>query len=218
MGFGEQAFRDGEDELIAQALDSKHPWFEGVTKERLERDGMAPLALPKNGRGESLPFSTRDWFETASRRADLLPLPDWKPATESRGNAAAAAKFSLEMLARKGDNYMNTTFANLPNHRKMESKMAGVLEMRATDAELRGISSGDAVRVWNDRGQIQLTARISESIPVGTVASQLDWQKLSHNGVNVNELTSQRLTDIGGGATFYSTLVEVKKLEEPPVE
>jgi anaerobic selenocysteine-containing dehydrogenase len=218
MGFEEQAFREDEDDLIAQALDSKHPWFEGISKERLERDGMAPLALPKNERGEALPFSTRDWFQTESRRADLLPLPEWHAATESRGNPAAAARFPLEMLARKGDNYMNTTFANLPNHRRMENKLAGVLELRTADAEARGIASGDAVRVWNDRGQIQLTARISESIPVGTVASRLDWQKLSHNGANVNELTSQRLTDIGGGATFYSTLVEVRKLNSSPVE
>ena len=71
------------------------------------------------------------------------------------------------------------------------------------------------MRVWNDRGQIQLVARINESVPAGTVSSKLDWQKLSRGGVNVNELTSQRLTDIGGGATFYSTLVEVKKLESP---
>ena len=215
MGFEEQAFREDEDDLIAQALDSKHPWFEGITKERLEREGMAPLGLPKNERGEALPFSTHEWFQTPDRKAILLPLPAWHAATESRSNTEAAAKFPLEMLARKGDNYMNTTFANLPNHRKMESKTAGVLEIRAADAAARGISSGDAVNVWNDRGQIQLTARISESIPSGTVASRLDWQKLSHNGVNVNELTSQRLTDIGGGATFYSTLVEVKKLDSP---
>jgi anaerobic selenocysteine-containing dehydrogenase len=218
MGYEEQAFREDEDDLIAQALDSKHPWLEGITKERLERDGMAPLALPKNERGESLPFSTRDWFQTANGRAELLPLPEWHAATESRGNAAAAARFPLEMLARKADNYMNTTFANLPNHRRMESKTTGLLEIRAADAAARGIASGDAVRVWNDRGMIELTARITESIPVGTVASRLDWQKLSHNGVNVNELTSQRLTDIGGGATFYSTLVEVKKLNLSQVE
>jgi anaerobic selenocysteine-containing dehydrogenase len=176
---------------------------------------MAPLALPKNERGESLPFSTHEWFQTPDQRANLLPLPEWHAATESRSNAEAAAKFPLEMLPRKGDNYMNTTFANLPNHRKMESRTEGVLEMRATDAAARGISTGDVVRVWNDRGQIQLTARISEAIPAGTVASKLDWQKLSRGGVNVNELTSQRLTDIGGGATFYSTLVEVKKLDSP---
>ena len=178
---------------------------------------MAPLALPKNERGEALPFSSHEWFQTPDRRANLLPLPEWHANTESRSNADAAAKFPLEMLARKGDNYMNTTFANLPNHRKMEARTAGVLEMRAADAASRGISSGDRVRVWNDRGDIQLTARISESIPEGTVASRLDWQKFSHNGVNVNELTSQRLTDIGGGATFYSILVEVSKLETAPL-
>jgi anaerobic selenocysteine-containing dehydrogenase len=217
MGFEEQAFRDGEEELIAQALDSSHPWFAGVTKERLERDGMAALTLPKNDRGESLPFSTREWFGTASGRAELLPLPEWRAATESRASRLSA-KFSLEFLPRKADNYMNTTFANLPNHQKMESRLAGVLEMHGTDARARGIASGDAVQVWNDRGQMQLTARVSEAVPAGVVASRLDWQKLSHGGANVNELTSQRLTDIGGGATFYSTLVEVRKLDPSPVE
>lgn len=213
MGFGEPAFRDAEDELIAQALESQHPWLAGITKERLEQESRAPLALPVDQRGESLPFSTREWFQTASGRAELLPLPEWHAPTESRGNAEAAAKFPLEMLARKGDNYMNTTFANLPNHRRMESSTAGVLEMRAADAEARGIRTGDDVRVWNDRGQLCLTARISESIPTGVVASRLDWQKLSRDGVNVNQLTSQRLTDIGGGATFYSTLVEVERVD-----
>jgi anaerobic selenocysteine-containing dehydrogenase len=214
MGFEEQAFRDGAEELIAQALDSKHPWFEGITKERLEREAWAPLAMPRNERGELLPFSTREWFRTESGRAELLPLPEWHAPTESRGNPAAAAKFPLEMLARKGDNYMNTTFANLPGHRKMESRFAGVLEIRRADAAPRGIANDDLVQVWNDRGRITLVARLSEAIPAGTVASRLDWQKLSRNGVNVNELTSQRLTDMGGGATFYSALVEVKRL--PP--
>jgi anaerobic selenocysteine-containing dehydrogenase len=217
MGFEEQAFHDGEEELITQALSSGHAWFDGVTKERLERDGMAPLALPANERGETLPFSTREWFQTPSGRADLLPLPEWHAATESRTNTAATAQFPLEFLPRKADNYMNTTFANLPGHRKMESRTAGVLEMRATDALPRGISSGDTVRVWNDRGQIQLTARVTDSIPQGVVAARLDWHKFSPTGSNVNELTSQRLTDIGGGATFYSTLVEVNKLESAPI-
>jgi anaerobic selenocysteine-containing dehydrogenase len=215
MGFDEQAFRDGEEELIAQALSSGHPWFSGITKERLERDGMAPLALPVNQRGESLPFSTHEWFGTASGRADLLPLPEWHAATESRSNAAAAAKFPLEMLGRKADNYMNSTFANLPKHQAMESRFTGILEITTADAVPRGITSGDAVRVWNDRGAVELTARISDAIPAGTVASRLNWQKLSRGGVNVNELTSQRLTDIGGGATFYSTLVAVEKVESP---
>jgi anaerobic selenocysteine-containing dehydrogenase len=217
MGFEEEAFRDGEEELIAQALSSGHPWLEGVTKERLERDGMAPLALPQNERGETLPFSTREWFQTASGRAELLPVPEWRAATESRANAQAAAQFPLEFLPRKADNYMNTTFANLPRHQKMEARSAGVLEVHPTDAAARGIATGDAVQVWNARGTITLEARVTDAVPAGVVASRLDWQKLSHGGVNVNELTSQRLTDIGGGATFYSTLVEVKRVEQEAI-
>jgi anaerobic selenocysteine-containing dehydrogenase len=178
---------------------------------------MAPLALPQNERGETLPFSTREWFQTASGRAELLPVPEWRAATESRANAQAAAQFPLEFLPRKADNYMNTTFANLPRHQKMEARSAGVLEVHPTDAAARGIATGDAVQVWNARGTITLEARVTDAVPAGVVASRLDWQKLSHGGVNVNELTSQRLTDIGGGATFYSTLVEVKRVEQEAI-
>jgi anaerobic selenocysteine-containing dehydrogenase len=109
---------------------------------------------------------------------------------------------------------MNTTFANLPKHQQMERKTAGVLEMHAVDAAARGIATGDSLRVWNARGRITLTARVGDTVAAGVVAARLDWQKLSQDGANVNALTSQRLTDIGGGATFYSVLVEVAKAEQ----
>ncbi len=87
-------FARQEDDLIAQALDSKHPWFAGVTKERLEREGMVPLALPKNERGESLPFSSGEWFQTPDRRARYCRFPSGTLQLESQlGNLEAAAKF-----------------------------------------------------------------------------------------------------------------------------
>jgi anaerobic selenocysteine-containing dehydrogenase len=85
--------------------------------------------------------------------------------------------------------------------------------MHEVDAAARGILNGDEVTVWNERGKIALTAQVSEKVGAGVVSARLDWQKLSADGTNVNALTSQRLTDIGGGATFYSTLVEVGKIE-----
>lgn len=91
----------------------------------------------------------------------------------------------------------------------------GTLEIHAVDASARGISDGDFVEVFNARGRIELTARIITAIPQGVVASRLSWNKLSRGGNNVNLLTSQRLTDIGGGPTFYSTLVEVRKSNLP---
>ena len=210
---GEAEFDDREEELIAQALDVEHPWFAGVTKDRLEREGHVPLQLPANEHGEVLPFSTREWFATPSGRGELTPVPRWVAAAESRAGVMKNSKFPLEFLPRKADNYMNTTFANLPGHQQMERKTAGVLEMHITDANTRGIVNGDAVSVWNDRGRISLTARVGLQVGAGVVSARLDWHKLSANGTNVNALTSQRLTDIGGGATFYSTLVEVEKAE-----
>jgi anaerobic selenocysteine-containing dehydrogenase len=212
MGFEEEAFHDGEEDLIAQALDSSHPWFKGVTKDRLEQEGHLPLALPTNDQGDALPFSTSEWFRTQSGRAELLPLPEWHAPTESRANVVATQRFPLEFLPRKADNYMNTTFANLPVHQRMERRTEGVLEIHGEDAAARGICNGDSVRVWNERGRITLIARVSGAVPLGVVSSRLDWQKLSRDHANVNSLTSQRLTDIGGGATFYSTLVEVERI------
>jgi len=209
---GEPEFEDREEELIAQALDSKHAWFKGVTKERLEREGHVPLQLPANEQGEVLPFSTREWFLTASGRGELTPVPAFVAPVESRSSSKKDKRYPLEFLPRKADNYMNTTFANLAGHQQMERRLAGVLEMHEVDAAARGILPGDVVTVWNERGKIALLAQVSEKVGAGVVSARLDWQKLSTDGTNVNALTSQRLTDIGGGATFYSTLVEVKKL------
>jgi anaerobic selenocysteine-containing dehydrogenase len=206
----EPAFHDGEDELIAQSLDTQHPWLAGITKERLEREGHVPLALPE----EALPFSTADWFKTPSGKGELTPVPVWTAPQESRHGTQRSDSFPLEFLPRKADNYMNTTFANLTTHQQMERRTAGVLEMHTDDATQRGLRSGDAVAVWNQRGRIELTVRVGETIAAGVVAARLDWQKLSANGANVNALTSERLTDIGGGATFYSTMVQVGRLDD----
>jgi anaerobic selenocysteine-containing dehydrogenase len=79
------------------------------------------------------------------------------------------------------------------------------------------VTEGDLVEVFNRRGRIALRVKLSGKVGQGVVAARMDWAKLagdlSGRGANVNALTSERLTDIGGGATFYSTLVEVKKLE-----
>lgn len=208
MGFEEACFDDREDELIDLALTSSSPWFAGITRERLEREGHVRLALPANEAGETLPFSTAEWFRTPSGKGELVPVPIFTAPTESRANAT---EYPLEFLPRKADNYMNSTFANLPVHQRMETKTAGILEMHASDASPRGIATGDHVEVFNARGKITLRAHVNGHVGAGVVSARLDWNKLSRDGANVNTLTSERLTDIGGGATFYSTLVEVRK-------
>ncbi|MGD0740665.1 MAG: molybdopterin-dependent oxidoreductase [Terracidiphilus sp.] len=226
MGFSEGCFRDTPEEMIRQALAigadgrSKNAGMEHITMEELQREGHVPLAfhsapemkpfLPYTAGLLTTPSGKIEFFSEALAAAGLDPLPGFVPPIESRWGELAK-RYPLEMLARKNDNYMNSTFANLPGHRKMEVRTNQKLEIHPLDAEARGVSEGDMVRVFNDRGAIELTAMLNAHLPAGVVAARLDWAKLHPGGANVNVLTSERLTDIGGGATFYSTLVEVRK-------
>jgi anaerobic selenocysteine-containing dehydrogenase len=85
----------------------------------------------------------------------------------------------------------------------------GLLEMHPEDAVARGIHDGDAVRVFNNRGEIELRAKVNDSVSPGVVAAKLNWAKLTRGGKNINVLTSEKLSDMGNSATFYSVLVEV---------
>jgi len=227
MGFEEQCFRDTPEEMVKQALrigvdgHSQNPAMEHITLEGLKEHGHIPLGFHRNPESEPfLPF-TAGMLATPSGKiefdSEVLKarggdgLPGFKPPTESRWGEDAK-RYPLEFLSRKADNYMNSTFANLDGHRKMEARTSQRLEMHPADAAARGIGEGDAVKIWNDRGEMRLTTMLNAHLPAGVVAAKLDWSKMNAEGNNVNALTSQRLTDIGAGATFYSTLVEVEKV------
>ncbi|HVW76087.1 MAG TPA: molybdopterin-dependent oxidoreductase [Alloacidobacterium sp.] len=226
MGFPESCFRDTPEEIIAQALRSgqpekQHPWMSGISEETLHAaGGRQRLQFDSEKAGKpflpfvSGPFPTPsgkiEFFSESLATKGLDPLPAFVPPTESR-HAEKAKMYPLEFLPRKADNYMNSTFANLAGHQRMEAALVNHLEMHSEDAAARGITEGDAAEIFNDRGSLQMRVRMNDSLPRGVVAGKLNWNKLSPGGNNVNLLTSQRLTDIGGGPTFYSTLVEVRK-------
>jgi anaerobic selenocysteine-containing dehydrogenase len=226
MGFEEDCFRDTPEQMIRQALaigpdgHSTNAGMEHITFADLDQQGHIPLSFhrepethpfqPYTSGPVPTPSGKIEFYSETLAAQGLDPLPGFIPPAESRWGEAAK-RFPLEFLSRKADNYMNTTFANLDGHRKMEARTSQRLEMHPKDAEALGIADGEAVRIWNDRGSLTLKAMMNGSLPVGVVAGKLDWAKLSADGANVNALTSERLTDIGAGATFYSTLVEVEK-------
>jgi anaerobic selenocysteine-containing dehydrogenase len=137
----------------------------------------------------------------------LDPVVDFTPPSESRHGKNAKA-FPLELLARKADNFLNSSFSNVPAVQGMEE--VGLLEINLADARKRGIANGDPVRVFNGRGDIRLRARVNGAVQPGVVCARLYWAKLTEEGRNVNVLTSEKLTDLGNSATFYSVLVEVE--------
>ncbi len=220
MGMEDECLRASDDQLIDDALaveqtSAGHTFIEGITREALEREHSIALNVPRNN-GAYLPFA--DGFATPSGKAELYsealaaagldPVAAFSAPAESR-HSEQARQFPLELLARKHDNYLNSTFCNLGGHQKMERRFE--LQMNAADAEFRGITDGDALRVYNLRGDLRLLARVDNSVPPGVVAAHLDWARTSPDSKNINVLTSDRLSDMGGGATFYSVLVEVEK-------
>ncbi len=229
MGFEEECFRDSAMDLIAQALaigpdgHSTRPEMEHITIDDLKRQGHIPLGFHSDPEGRpfqpylagplATPSGKIEFYSETLAAQGLDGLPGFVPAVESRFGEGAKS-YPLEFLGRKADNYMNSTFANLDGHRKMEARTSQRLEMHPSDAAARGIADGDPVKIWNGRGELRLTALINASLPAGVVAGKLDWAKLSADGTNVNALTSERLTDLGAAATFYSTLVEVGKSRE----
>ena len=233
LNFEEDCFRESVDQMIDCALESSNPWLAGIDRERLEREGHIRLnfssdrtvAAPpsEDNRTTSsspsrffLPFAHGN-FDTPSGKAQLYnaslrdlgldPVLEFTPPSESR-HSEEARKFPLELLARKADNFLNSTFSNIPSVHLMEE--TGLLEISPRDARTRGIAEGDAVRVFNRRGEIVLRARVNGSVQDGVVGAQLAWAKHSPQGRNINVLTSQKLTDLGNSATFYSVLVEVE--------
>jgi anaerobic selenocysteine-containing dehydrogenase len=210
--------------MIDAALRSSNPWLEEIDRQRLEREGHVRLQFSDGGVDATtssdprpfLPFAQGN-FGTASGKADLYceqlakqgldPVANFVPPQESR-HSERARKFPLELLARKSDNFLNSSFANLRAVQKMEDP--GALDLNATDAQTRGIQDGAQVRVFNDRGEAFLRARVNGTVQPGTVSARLNWAKFSPGGASINVLTSERLTDMGASATFYSALVEVE--------
>jgi anaerobic selenocysteine-containing dehydrogenase len=239
MGFEDRCFRDSDDEMIDTALASDNPWLAGIDRSRLESEdhirlnfgGNSPASgfdprltgqNPADPMEPFLPFAKGN-FPTSSGKAELYseslkaqgldPVVQFTPPAESRHSPGVKA-FPLELLARKADNFLNSSFSNLPTIQSMEQ--VGLLEMNAVDARSRGIAGGDTVRVFNRRGEMFLTAKVNGAVQPGVLGAKLYWAKLTAQQQNINVLTSEKLSDMGNSATFYSVLVEVE-LSKPAV-
>jgi anaerobic selenocysteine-containing dehydrogenase len=215
MGFDEPCFAEDDDALAAQAFarqgtTSRFDWA------RLKQRGWQRLDLPDT----YAPFAQGN-FPTPSGRCEFVserlgaagadPLPGYVPPYESaRSNPEVARRFPLAIISPPARNFLNSTFVNVASLRDTEGEPA--LEIHPQDAAARGVSDGTRVRVFNQRGSFELRARVTDRARPGcVVALSIWWKKLARDHRNANEVTSQALTDIGRGPTFYDCLVEVEQ-------
>ena len=206
--------RDSDEEMARQAFDWDHPRMRGITFERLEREGTVRLSVPD----PYVPFA-EGGFPTASGKCELRseqlgaeghdPVAGYVPPRESVASAPELAKrFPLALITPPAHHFLTSTFSAQPVFVRREGEAA--VTLHPEDAAARGISERSMVRVFNDRGSFQARARVSDSARRGLVVGlSVWWAKMCPGGRNANAVTSQDLTDMGGGATFYDVLVDV---------
>jgi len=206
MGFDDPCFSHSDEDLARQALDGMN---ENITLERLQAQGWASLEV-----GDA-PFA-QGRFPTPSGKCEfysdrlkhLDPLPTYIPPREDRlSNPALAKNFPLVLISPPAHHFLNSTFVNLFH----EKEVGPTLEIHPTDAQSRNIEHGASVEIFNSRGSFLAKAVITDRTRPGVVsAPSVWWSKLVPGGRNANNTTSEELTDLGGGATFYDNLVEVR--------
>lgn len=216
MGFTDDCFKDSDEELIRQAITSPNPRMQGITLEELKEKGWQRLNVPERfapfAEGNfPTPSGKCEFFSETLAKQGIDPLPTYIAPRETVQDAPQLArKYPLAVISPPAHNFLNSSFANLPSFVKAEKEP--YLDIHPNDAGLRGIKDGDRVRIFNDRGEFHAKARVTDKARSGVVvALSVWWKKLTSDGCNANDVTSQGLTDLGAAATFYDALVEVEK-------
>ena len=217
MGFAEACFLDSDEDICRQALKSPKSTMQGLSWESLKRNGWQRLNVPERfapfAQGNfATPSGKCEFYSETAKAMGMDPLPAFVPPRESaQSNPALAKKYPLAMISPPNRHFLNSSFANMP-FAIVEAKEPS-LDIHPKDAAARGIGNGDRVRVFNDRGSLTARARVGEQAREGVVvALSVWWKKLVADHRNANEVTSQALSDIGRGATFYDCLVEIARV------
>ncbi|MBQ5947775.1 molybdopterin-dependent oxidoreductase [Massilia sp. ST3] len=214
MGFDDPCFSETDDQLAAQAFNKQDARAVHFDWESLKRKGWQKLNMPAAPFAEGgfpTPSGKCEFYSSTMARDGLDPVPAYiAPYESAASNPELAARYPLAMISPPARNFLNSTFVNVQSLRATEGEPH--LDIHPNDAAVRGIAHGDMARIFNDRGSFVARARVTDKARPGLVVGlSIWWKKLSSDGKNANEVTSQRLTDMGRAPTFYDTLVQVEK-------
>ncbi|MGP3936745.1 molybdopterin-containing oxidoreductase family protein [Nonomuraea sp. KM88] len=201
MGMTEPSLYDSDLELAEQLLSSGHPSLEGITLDRIRKEGWVRMNYPK----PFAPFA--DGFPTPSGRLRFPPAGEaYVPPHTVR--AAGSSPYPLTLITPASHLFLNTTFGNNPELRRRAKDP--VVLVNPADAAARGLAGGQRVRVHNEGGEFLADVEISDRVAAGVVASPKGrWPKLTPGGANPNAVVAERDGDMGRGPAFHDNLVEV---------
>lgn len=202
MGMTEPSLFDSDLELAEQLLASGHPSMEGITLDRLRKEGWVRMNYPK----PFAPFA--EGFPTNSGR---LRFPR---AGKAYVPPATAGADGLTLITPAAHTFINTTFANNPE--LLRRAKEPVVLVNPADAAARGLVDGQRARVHNHNGEFLADVEVSDRVAPGVVASPKGrWPKLSPGNSNPNAVVDERDADMGRGAVYHDNIVEVTPCASP---
>ncbi len=216
MGYDADIFGEKPEQMIENALQgTENPYMNGITLDRLKQQRFVKLDMSVHESFlEHLPTPSGkiELYSEQMEQKGLPPLPTYAALVEGfdgENPAGPEHAYPLMYVSPPNHNFLNSSFGNSAKHQRLE-KMP-LLQIHPEDASRRDVQDGDAVVVWNERGRIELTAKVTDAMLPGTVISQGLWWDGEGKKQRSNSLTSSRLSDMGNGATFFSATVEVKQ-------
>ena len=207
FGFTEDCFSETEEERIRALLASDSPYLEGITLDDLLVGRPVRLNMPKDmfSKGFGTPSGKIEFYSQSMAEQGLDPLPNGEPSIDKEGEG----RFHLQLITPPRRQFLNSTFSEIEYLRTQAGEP--VIMIHPEDATVRGVEEKMRVRVFNDRGECHLSARLTEDTAPGvTVIEGLYWPRFMPNSLGINQLTSQRLTDLGKSCAFHCNLVEVE--------
>lgn len=205
MGYDDEALQASDEELIQQTLAEsnspfiKHIRYEDLVENQYVKADRNSFSLKKL----DTPSGKIELYSSLMEKDGHPPLPTYTPLVEEE-------KFPFLFVPGPNHNFLNSTFSNNEKHTKLERTAKVYLNRK--DAEALNIEDGELVRLWNERGECELTAAVGDNVLPGVVVSQGLWADMPGKKQTVNALTPDRLADMGGGATFFSGRVNVEKI------
>lgn len=207
MGFHDAVFKETEEEMIDAALDfPANPLIKEINAESLKKNKFIKARVKPLFPGRlPTPSGKIELYSQRMKDDGYPPLPAYIPLKEEN-------KFPFLFVPAPNHNFLNSTFSNNTKHAAMEKEPR--LHINTRDAANAEIKDGDLVRIWNERGECELKAAVGELVLPGTVVSQGLWADAPGTKHLVNSLTPDRLSDMGGGAVFFSGRVNVSKFRK----
>jgi anaerobic selenocysteine-containing dehydrogenase len=202
----------GDEALIRSLLAGGDDSVRAITYEQLLAEGSVRLRLPQPylpfEHGAPTPSGKVEFYSATLARMGMPALPTYVPLAEGPQNLEMLARYPLQCIVPPNRFFLNSSFSQSELLRRRQKTPTVMLA--PSDAAAREISDGDEVTVESARGAARFTATLTDATRPGVVVIEGLWWHRFHRGHrNVNTLTSDRTTDMGGGPAFHSNLVEV---------